>query len=170
MKTIVAASLLACAGAANGQLICDLQDLHPTFQTAGSGAAFLTGPQSAVVIGDDSGILGSINQICVVAPTAGDFCFDWAYFSSDSGCFDTGFMSLNGSVFTLACNTSAPTGGFVQISANAGDIFCFGVWSADGIFGPGTLEVSNFIFKKIPAPGSLALIGAAGLLAVRRRR
>ncbi len=165
-KIATIGGLLAACGAANAQLNTTHFGFSLFDNAGGSGAIT---PTEIFVTGGNIGVMGETKWMGV-APATGTLSFDWAYLSSDSGCFDTGFMSLNGSVFTLACNTSAPTGGFVQISANAGDIFCFGVWSADGIFGPGTLEVSNFIFKKIPAPGSLALIGAAGLLAVRRRR
>lgn len=168
MKTVLATTLLACAGAANGQLICGFNDLGAFANVNGSGSVGWSNT-SATIIGDDSG-LGGINELCFVAPTAGTVCFDWIYNSSDSGCFDTGYVSVNGSVFTLACNTSAPIGGFTSFGVNAGDTVCMGVFSADGIFGPGILDVSNFAFKKIPAPGSLALLGAAGLLAVRRRR
>ncbi len=68
----------------------------------------------------------------------------------------------------LAAN-NAQGGGSVSVPVAAGDIIGFRVFSVDGVFGPGTLSVSNFT-APVPAPGSLALLGMGGLIAARRRR
>jgi hypothetical protein len=56
--------------------------------------------------------------------------------------------------------------GTITFSVNAGETFGFGVFTTDGLYGAGTATFTNFV----PAPGAIALLGAAGLIGGRRRR
>lgn len=165
-KIATIGGLLAACGAANAQLNTTHFGFSLFDNAGGSGAIT---PTEIFVTGGNIGVMGETKWMGV-APATGTLSFDWAYLSSDSGCFDTGFMAVNGSISTLACNTSAPVNGSVVLALNAGDLFDLGVWTADGIFGPGHLEVRKFNFAPIPTPGSMALLGLGGILAARRRR
>jgi hypothetical protein len=163
---IAAAGMLAAAGAANAQL----GGLTWTFDNYGGSGSFTDNGSVASVTGDDSG-QGGYTDYYTTAPSAGTVMFDWFYTSNDSGQFDHGFYQVNfGPDNILAYNENAPVGGSVSFPVANGDIFGFGVFSADGIFGPGTLEVSNFKFVPIPGPASFALLGLGGLAMARRRR
>lgn len=165
-KIATIGGLLVACGAANAQLYTPAFNFVLADNAGGTGSI---APQDIFVTGGDIGIPGE-TEWQGVAPAAGTLSFNWAYVSSDSGCFDTGYMDVNGGRTTLACNTSSPANGAMVVPMNAGDTIDFGVFTADGIFGPGHLEIRGFEFKVIPTPGSMALLGLGGLVAARRRR
>lgn len=140
-NVVAAAGVLAAASAASAQL----GGLGWTFtMPPGSSGSFSDNGSVLTLVGDDSGLFGSESLYSTVLPSGGTLSFDWQYISSDSGCFDTGGYYLNGSLTTLACNSGTPTSGHVDLAVNGSDSFAFVVYSADGIFGPGTLVITNF--------------------------
>ena len=166
MKTstmIAVAGMLAAAGAANAQL----GGLTWTFNNNGTGGSFVDTGVTLTIVGGDNGV-GGDSDYATNLPIAGTIAFSWAYFSNDSGTFDSGYYR-NPSKTTLAFNNSTIKAGNVSTPVVAG-AFAFGVNTVDGIFGPGTLEITNFSYTPIPAPGAFALLGLGGLVAARRRR
>lgn len=170
MKTLIAAAaLLAAAGAANAQFSGPYAPANWALNANGGDGSATNDGTTLVLTGNDDGFgLGIDTDYTIAAAAAGTWAFDWKYFSSDSGTFDTGGYLLNGVYNQLAAN-NAQGGGSVSVPVAAGDIIGFRVFSVDGVFGPGTLSVSNFT-APVPAPGSLALLGMGGLIAARRRR
>ncbi len=164
---IAAAGLLAVAGAANAQFSGPYAPGNWTFNANGGDGSATNDGSTLTLVGNDNGF-GLDTDYTIAAAAAGTWSFDWSYFSSDSGTFDTGGYLLNGVYTQLAANNSQGSGS-VSIPVLAGDIIGYRVFSADGVFGPGTLTVKNFS-APVPAPASLALLGMGGLLAARRRR
>lgn len=173
MKTsalIAAAGLLAVAGAANAQFSGPYAPGNWTLNpNLGNGSATNDGSTLVLTGTDGAGTGGQNTDYTIAAAAAGTWSFDWSYFSSDSGTFDSGGYLLNGFYTQLADNNGSGASGSVSVPVNAGDIIGYRVFSADGVFGPGELTVKNFS-APVPAPASLALLGMGGLVAARRRR
>ncbi len=95
---------------------------------------------------NQSGAVG--NTDLTVPVTAGDnISFDWMYNTSDGPAFDSFGYLLNG-VYTEVidpggANTQMGTTGPIAVAP--GDVFGFRSTSVDGLFGPSTTVVSNFI-------------------------
>lgn len=123
-----------------------------TLVTNGGDGSVNTGgaPASIVLTGRDDGSGGDTDFSTIVpgaAPTV--LKFDWAYSSVDDPGFDSGsYLVLGGSPVFLG-NTNGQSGS-VAFVASPGDTFGFRVNSADGIFGPGVLTVSNFSASDLP--------------------
>ncbi|TVQ77894.1 MAG: PEP-CTERM sorting domain-containing protein [Phycisphaeraceae bacterium] len=122
-----------------------------------------------VLVGSDngSGGFGYIDIFIGVAQT-GFISFDWAYDSVDDPGFDSSLYFSDGSGFVLLSSNPGDSGSILNLPVTAGDFFAFSVETADNLFGPGVLTVTNFSF--IPAPGAAGLLALGGLAAVRRRR
>ena len=151
----------------------------------GSGEFFISVGQTETVEGSDgsvggSGILSSssmelfggnslvrgITWYSTVALSTGTISVDYAYSSGDAYDYDAAGWVLNGVFTAVVTNDNGPRTGTITFSVNAGETFGFGVFTADGMEGAGTATFTNFV----PAPGAIALLGAAGLVGSRRRR
>lgn len=165
---IAAAGLLAVAGAANAQFSGPYAPGNWSFNANGGDGSATNDGSTLTLVGNDNGF-GLDTDYTIAAAAAGTWSFDWSYFSSDTGIFDSGGYLLNGVYTELANNAGTGSSGSVSVPVNAGDIIGYRVVSLDGAFGPGTLTVKNFS-APVPAPASLALLGMGGLVAARRRR
>lgn len=121
-----------------------LNDFNFSFFTGGTGSGSLSATEMSVTGSDGNTLLPVDTYYSGKAPAAGDLNFDWKYESLDTGCWDYGYIRVNGVETVLACNSASPASGFALISLNAGDIVDIGVFSADDQLGAGTLGVSNF--------------------------
>lgn len=133
-----------------------------------AGGSGSIGPQDLTIIGGDAGVPGE-SEWRGVTPVAGTLSFEWEYFSSDTGCFDSGYMDVNGSRTQFACNVPHASSGVVIFNLGKGDLLDFGVWTADGARGPGVFKINGFDFEPIPAPSAAAMLALAGLLGRRAR-
>ena len=136
--------------------------------TTNGGTGGATNDGTTLVLTGDNNAPGNNTDYTIAAAASGTMSFDWNYTSIDTGTYDSGGYLINGAYTALADNAT-PGGGSQSIPVNAGDIIGFRVFSADGLFGPGVLTITNFS-GPVPAPGALALLGLAGLTARRRRR
>lgn len=133
----------------------------------GGSASFAIDGGSLTIVGPDDLMYGSIDVTHVVTED-GTCSFTWTYTSLDSSSgWDYSYYLVNGESFFLAKTSfyAPPIIGRVSIDVQRGDVIGWGVVSTDGIFGPGTLAITNF---QVPAPSTLALFGLA--LVGRRRR
>jgi len=118
------------------------------------------------LFGGDSGVRG-ITWYSAVASSAGTISVDYAFGNpSDNYDFDGAGWVLNGAFTAVVTNEGGPRTGTITFSVNAGETFGFGVFTADGGAGAGAATFTNFV----PAPGAIALLGAAGLIGGRRRK
>jgi len=94
--------------------------------------------------------------------------FIWRYSTADwSASYDPAGYLLNGTPHVLATGSGTSASGVSSIDLNAGDTFGWYVYTTDGGFGRGKLDV-----EVTPEPGSLLLFGSglAGLIGMVRRR
>lgn len=112
-----------------------------TFTAAGSGTGSLN-TTTMVVTGDDSGLLATFNNYSISG--LGDISFDWSYSSLDYGAFDTASVVVNGVTTVLSDNDGLPSGFSGSFAATGASNLQIGVNSTDGVFGAGTLTVTNF--------------------------
>lgn len=106
----------------------------------------------------------------IASAATGLVSFNWSYFSTDTGTFDSAYFLLNGKPTFLADNGHQGSGTF-SMAVSGGDIFGFRVHSVDNLFGDGELTVSSFN-APVPEGSTLSLLalGALGVTAVMRRR
>jgi hypothetical protein len=133
-------------------------------------------PDSITITGADNGVPNVNTDFTIAAAGTGlwSFDFNWDNQDTDNLNFDSGGFLLNG-VFTPYGGPDAS--GHTEEFVNAGEIIGFRVNTADGLFGPGVLTISNFSGPgergvSTPEPGTLILmaLGAAGLAVGRLRR
>ena len=187
MKTSIvlgSLALAAVAGSANASISFSPSDWSYTLPSSRPAAAWITGngPGSISLRYDDYqnydmwyGPL--MTQFSTSATQTGPVALDWHYALHHSWfrAYALLSFSVNGSVVSQPVNYVSTAGdyvltGTVILNLNAGDTVTV---SAGGLnydasmhlFGTLTLTESP-----IPAPGSLALIGIAGLAGARRRR
>lgn len=170
--------------------------LFPPWEAKNPGNGIVTpigGGAGLSVTGDDSGLFQSFTganitvncpiepqtPICIVA-----FQLD-SYISNDDGEFDLPAFKFGPQLFGLP----HPNGGLVSndnpvppgsppveyefelgFSVQGPYHFGFGVFSADGLFGPGIAQFSDVFLNKVPEPGTLFLMGIGLTLGIRRRR
>jgi serine protease AprX len=116
----------------------------------GTGGSFSTNPGPPVELflqGGNSGIMGD-TDLWIEIPEDGEITIDWGYQSTDTGDWDQGGYIINGVFTQLADNASQVPyfNGSATVTVSQGDIFGFRVHTRDGLFGPGTLGVTNFVF------------------------
>jgi hypothetical protein len=136
----------------------DLSNWTLVNDPAGVAGSFQTEPGPPVevyVTGGNSGVGGN-TDFQVTVPENGFISFDWGYQATDTGCWDSGGVAVNGVFTVLACNNE-PVSYFdasYSLPVQAGDLFAFRVFTEDGAFGAGTLGVTNFGFDGGSAPAS----------------
>lgn len=158
----------AFAGVAAADFTGDYAPANWVLDTNGNGFVQSHSSSTLVLVGSDSGSNSfEYTDLIVNVPTGGLISFDWAYDSVDDPGFDAGLYFSIGSGFVFLTDTAGTSGSVSGVSVGSGDLFAFSIESADGLFGPGVLTVTNFSY--VPAPGALALLGLAGV-ATRRRR
>ncbi len=145
-----------------------------TFDANGGSGSVNTAlaPVSIALVGNDNGVGGIRTDYSITAPASGFWSFDWLFIPMDTGTNDSGYYLLNGVQHLLAYNIPPPpkSGSVVGVPVNVGDIIGFRVFSGDGVFGAGTLVISNFS-APIPGPDGLAVVLAPALwIGLRRRR
>ena len=160
MKKLLVLAVAACASVASAQYW--LNDFGFVFSSAVGGSGTNDGV-TMVITGGDIGLAGD-SEFQGLAPNTGLLTFDWTYSSIDYGDFDQGYYDVNGGR-TVLCNNDGPFAGSVSTGLSAGDALDIGVYTFDGVYGPGILTVTNF--NLTPEPASLALV-AVGLLLRRR--
>ncbi len=158
----------AFAGVASADFTGDYAPANWTLDTNGNGFVQQHDASTLVLVGSDAGSLGfEYADLFVSVPTGGSISFDWAYSSTDSPGFDAGVYFSTGSGFVFLSDTNGDSGTVSGVVVNSGDFFAFSVESADGLFDPGVLTITNFNY--VPAPSALAVLGLAGFAARRRR-
>ena len=166
------ATVLACvataaiAGSAAADFIGYYDHANWDFFTEGAGYVATATDTQLTLIGDDSS-WGGYTEYTITAQGAGDFVFDWSYYTINSPGWDAGGYIVGGTYYQLD-DGYGPGSGSVSVAVGDGDTIGFYVYSADGVFGPGYLTITNFT-GPVPAPGALALLGLAGLASRRRR-
>jgi len=163
-SALIAVAGLAGAASANG---LEVGDFSWTLDNGIGGTGSVNNAGNSLSITGPDQSFGGTTSLTTTAPTDGTVSATAVYTSVDSGFFDLGQYLVNGAPVTFASNSFQGTFA-VTFNVSAGDSFGFAVFSEDGIFGPGNLNVSDFRF--VPAPSSLALLGLGGLVATRRRR
>ncbi len=105
-------------------------------------------PIELYVVGGNDGV-GGVTDFEITIPEDGVISFNWGYQSTDTSCWDTGGVVLNGVYDQLACkNPGMPFfDGLYSVAVEAGDTFAFRIWIDDGLFGAGTFGVTNFDFQ-----------------------
>ena len=131
------------------------------------GGSGILSSSSMELFGGDSSFRG-ITWYSTVASSAGTISVDYSFGnpSGDVWDWDAAGWVLNGVFTAVVTNENGPRTGTITFSVNAGETFGFGVFTAGGRYGAGTATFTNFV----PAPGAIALLGAAGLIGGRRRR
>jgi hypothetical protein len=138
-----------------------------TFFTEAGGFIDKHTDDALVLVGGDVG-LGGDTSVVITAAATGRWSFHWEYSGADNyGGFDAGYYVLNGTLHFLSDIGYSSVEGDVALDINAGDVFGYQVKTIDGIFGPGTLTITDFS-APVPAAGALALLGMA-LVPFRRR-
>jgi hypothetical protein len=152
-SVLAAAAGLAVSGAAFGQFSGPYAPGNWTFNANGGNGSVNTGgaPAQIALTGNDNGFGPIDTDFTIAAATGGTMAFHWVYSSGDTGTYDTAYYLINGTQTFLGTN-SGPFSGDVSIGVNAGDIIGFRVNSADGVFGPGTVTISNFSIGGAPPP------------------
>jgi hypothetical protein len=131
------------------------------------GGSGILSSSSMELFGGNSSVRG-ITWYSTVALSTGTISVDYAFGnpSGDNWDWDGAGWVLNGVFTAVVTNEGGPRTGTITFSVNAGETFGFGVFTADGTNGAGTATFTNFV----PAPGAIALLGAAGLIGGRRRK
>ena len=131
------------------------------------GGSGILSSSSMELFGGNSAVRG-ITWYSAVASSAGTISVDYTFGnpSGDNYDFDGAGWVLNGAFTAVVTNEGGPRTGTITFSVNAGETFGFGVFTADGGAGAGAATFTNFV----PAPGAIALLGAAGLIGGRRRK
>ena len=147
---------------------------HWTLTNTGdsNGFADTTGAPASITLHGGSSQSGNPGDtdFTIAAAASGAVSFNWSYFSTDTGTFDSAYFLLNGTPTFLADNGHQGSGTF-STAVTAGNIFGFRVHTADNLFGDGELTVSSFT-APVPEGSTLSLLalGALGVTVVMRRR
>lgn len=133
----------------------------------GSSATFALNGTSLTIIGSDGGFAGDTDVTHAVL-AGGIWTFSWSYSSTNfSGGWDNAYYLLNGSAVFLATTSSTRVlSGTESVLVSSGDTIGWRVESVDGLFGPGTMVITNF---QIPGPAGLGLFAFAATVRLRRR-
>ncbi|MGY6587193.1 MAG: choice-of-anchor J domain-containing protein [Wenzhouxiangella sp.] len=118
------------------------------------------GPPAEVFVTGGNDSVGGFTELQIEVPFDGVINFDWGYQSTDTGDFDRGGYSINGSFTQLATNASQVPffNQSVSVEVSAGDLFGLRVVTQDGLFGAGVLGVTNFDFVPGFCAGELSTV------------
>ncbi len=168
------AAVMGTAGVAQADFTGYYDHSNWTFAT-GSDAAVTGATSTFLEITGANGNFADVATYTIAAQASGLVSFHFNYSSSDTGNWDNAGFYLNGSLIQLVNNAGQGSSFTFSTTVNAGDIIGFFVRSVDGAFGPGILQVDNFVGPTtvIPEPSAallLALGTVGGTLAMRRRR
>lgn len=163
------AALIMCAETARADFSGPYAPANWTFNANGGSGSQTNNGTTLVLTGNNTAMANINTDYTIAAAGTGLFSFSWSYASGDTGTYDTGGYLIN-STYTQLASNAAQGSGTVSVAVTAGQIIGFRVFSADGLFGAGTLTITNFSGPLVPAPGAMALLGMAGLVGGRRRR
>lgn len=137
-----------------------------TFTTEAGGFIDKHTADTLVLVGGDSGLAGE-TDVVVTAVASGTLSFDWSFHCPDlTNDWEYAYYLINRVEFRIVASCIGFSGS-IETEVQAGDIIGFRLFTADGIFGPGTLTITNFT-APVPAPGAIALLTPL-LMAARRR-
>jgi hypothetical protein len=132
------------------------------------GGSGILSSSSMELFGGNNFSVRGITWYSTVALSTGTISVDYAFGNPNGDNYDwdgAGWV-LNGVFTAVVTNENGPRTGTITFSVNAGETFGFGVFTSDGMYGAGAATFTNFV----PAPGAIALLGAAGLIGGRRRK
>lgn len=139
-------------------------------------------PNSITLTGgnNDSNSFGRTTySITNTNPLPVNISFNWSYTTTDklteSSCSlpgkfcDPFQIVLNGNATTLISNAGSPQFGTYTASILKQDVFGFSIATADNLFGPGSVTISNFSATPVPfesnaAPAGMAIVFGAFML------
>ena len=166
MYSVGALLATGLAGVSTAQFDGPYDPANWTF-SAGPGGSVSNDGFTLILTGGDVSVGGNTDYT-IMAAASGTWSFNWSYSSVDYGTFDTGGYLSNGA-YTILSDNDQSGNGSESIAVNFGDTIGYRVLTADGLFGPGVLNVSKFD-APVPGPAAAALLGVAGLLGRRSRR
>jgi hypothetical protein len=145
-SALAALAGLAVGSATYGQFSGPYAPGNWTFNAnGGNGSVDTSGaPASIALTGNDNGLAAINTDFTIAAASSGIWSFHWVYNTPDTGTYDSAHYLINGVATQLANNTTPGASGDTAVAVAAGDVIGYRVYSADGVFGPGTLVVSSF--------------------------
>ncbi|MDA3929722.1 MAG: hypothetical protein PF541_12265 [Prolixibacteraceae bacterium] len=144
-------------------------------QVPGTGSIDISdAPNSIVFTSGDSGDADS-TYIEIKAPAPGVVTFEWAYTTSDGAQYDFPFYIIDGVITPF---NSYDTGGASSQSGTetftveAAQMFGFGAYTSDGLFGSCTINTFSFLLPSVPIGITtiLSVFGLSGIAILLRRR
>lgn len=187
MRTLIAACVLAAAGAAQASTVPGFNEAfavgnwgvvttdNGTVNTAGApNSIVLTGGNS---FGDTDPGIDSTTDFTILVGMDTTISFSWAYKSDDDYAFFDPFGYLLGTQFTqLTEDEDDPNvpltsqSGTASVFVQDGETFGFRAFSIGSNFGAGITTIGDFRATSVPEPGALALVSLALLAAAAARR
>lgn len=163
----VGVSLLASPLAASGDFSGPYAPESWMFTPGPFGSLSSHTASELMFMGGDSGFIGDTDvTVTVLADGVWSFHWDWVLYNGATEAFDMSYYLLNGIETQLAEDFSR--NGDVTVTVRAGDVIGYRVTTLDGVFGPGTLTITDFI-APVPGPASVALPIICGAAPARRR-
>lgn len=159
------ASVAGCAGAARGSGLGIADFQWEIFDNAGGNVAITK--NEIEIVGGNSFVPG-VTGVSTIALDDIEVLVDWSWVLLDDDLLDWGFYFINDEEVIFTLDAGGAGSGSAVFFVNGGDVFGFGVETADGFLGPGILSITHI--KAIPAPSGAAVFALAGLAAARRRR
>jgi hypothetical protein len=125
----------------------DPANFNTSFVPAGVGGSVTESPDTIVVVGGSNSIAGSTFSQAVI-PATGTVSLAWQYTTTDVGSqYDRAHYYINGVGTTMPGFTpggALSQSGVASINVTAGQVFGFGIFTTDGLFGAGVLKVYFF--------------------------